>query len=158
MKKFYAGAFIFVGLCVIVGGLFAANDTYNIMENWVEVQGIVVTAKAVESDDSYHVEVTYKYEFGGKTYESTPSPGGRRSGIGAEAAKTREAASYVVGSTQKLSVNPSNPHQVSHALDYDFETFGGALFLFGMGLVFVVIGIWLWNTRLTFVEFKGGPP
>lgn len=149
MYKFITIGFIIVGLCAILGALYLAYDTQKKIETWVDVEGTVVDVEVVWRRSSngpgleYHVEVTYKYEFGGKTYENTISPGGFRNP--SEKSTIKEAASYVIGSTRRLSANPSNPHQISHPLGYNLGTFAGVLISFGLGLVFLVLGILLWK-------------
>jgi len=148
--------FIIMGLCTIAVALFFTYDTFNKMENWVEVEGTVVYAKAVKSSwstqsgDMYRVEVTYQYEFGGETYKSTISPGVESN---SKAAKMEEAASYVIGSTRKLSVNPSKPQEISHILGYNLETFLLPLCLGGGGLFFALLGIL--TRKLLLVSLKG---
>jgi hypothetical protein len=151
MANFGYIPFVVLGLGAIVAALFLAFDTQNKIENWVEVEGTITDAQVVKSSarygTGYRVDVTYEYEFDGKTYEYTISPGGTRSGAGAEAAKIKEAASYVIGSTRKLFVNPSNPEQANDALGYNLGTFMGVLVAFGGGLVFLTIGILLRKSR-----------
>jgi len=143
--KFGAIIFILIGLASLVGGLFFAYDTQKKIETWVEVEGTIVVAEVVKSaaryGTGYCIEVTYEYEFEGKKYECMISPGGTMSGTGAREAKAREAANYTVGSARKLSVNPSNPEQVSYALGYNLGSFWGVFLAFGLGLVFLVVGI-----------------
>lgn len=152
MTNFGYIPFVVLGLGAIVAALFLAFDTQNKIENWVEVEGTIVAAEVVKSaaryGTGYRIDVTYEYEFDGKRYEHMISPGGTRSGTGAKAAKTKEAASYVIGSTQKLFVNPSNPEQANDALGYNLGTFVGVLAAFGGGLVFLTIGILLKKSRL----------
>lgn len=149
MYKFITIGFIIGGLCAILGALYLAYDTQKKIETWVDVEGTVVDVEVMSRSSSehagleYYIEVTYKYEFGGKTYENTISPEGVR--IPSEKSTIKEAASYVIGSTRRLSVNPSNPHQISHQLGYSLGTFTGSIILFGLGLVFFVIGIFLWK-------------
>ena len=107
--------------------LVLAYYTESRLKHWVEVEGIVVRTEVVTKSGQYGrtycVEVTFAYEFDGKMYDSTILSGGCRGGIGAEAAKVQEAASYAKGSTYKLSVNPSNPHQISLLLGHNLRSF-----------------------------------
>lgn len=140
--KLTAIIFIICGLGSIVGGLFYAYDIHKKIQTWEDVEGTVVDSKVVDARvdgrKGYTVLVTYSYELDGKTYQSDIYPGGRST---IQAGKMREAASYVIGSTRLLSVNPSNPHEIRHVLGYDFGTFWGMFLFFGLGLLFVVIGI-----------------
>ena len=136
--------FLVFGAAAIVGALIFAYDTERRIKNWVEVEGIVVRTEVVttrgQHGPMYCVEVTFAYEFDGKTYHSTISSGGCRGGIGAEAAKIQEAASYAKGSTRKLSVNPSNPHQISLLLGHNLRSFQVPLWVGGFGLLFLLVG------------------
>ena len=141
MKKLTAILFVIVGLGCIAGGLFFAYDTQKKMQTWVEVEGTVVEARAVENPIFASAEVTYLYFFGGKVYRTTIDLGVEYRGGSAFERARKKASTYVIGSSRQLSVNPSNPREISHALGYNFGTFWGVLLFFALGLAFSVIGI-----------------
>jgi len=133
------------GAVGIVVALVLAYYTESRIKNWEEVEGVVVRTEVVttesRTDPKYNVEVTFAYEFDGKMYHSTILSGWWRGGFGAEAAKVQEAASYAKGSTRKLSVNPSNPHQISLLLGHNLRSFKVPLYVGGFGLLFLLVGL-----------------
>ena len=137
--------FLVFGAVAIVVALVFAYYTESRIKNWEEVEGVVIRTEVVTTKDpydpKYNVEVTFAYEFDGKMYHSTILSGWWRGGSGAEAAKVQEAASCAKGSTRKLSVNPSNPHQISILLGYNLRSFQLPLFLGGFGLLFLLVGL-----------------
>ena len=121
-KKKSSWVFIVLGIVIILVGLAIAYNPLYRNVNWVEVEGTITGTKVSVGQEggfsgiSYRaqIDVTFKYEYAGRTYTCTLIVRDilRGSKDIAKADITKEAVTYRTGSTRKLYVNPDNPRQV----------------------------------------------
>lgn len=133
------------GLIFVVAGLalfyflsFRPLAEWQDAQQWPERPCTVLESEVVtvRSDDgtTYRVEVTYEYEYNGKTYSSkrynffTGSSSGR-------AGKEAIVAGYPQGAQSRCFVNPETPSEAVLNRDFSFTYLIGSF-----GLLFIVVG------------------
>jgi hypothetical protein len=98
-----AGMAMWIGTPILVRHLRSKRE-------WARVQAIVLESEARPTGEGYYPHVRYRYEFGGRTYESNEI----RSWV-SEASRAgparKTAARYPVGMGVMAYVNPSNPSE-----------------------------------------------
>jgi hypothetical protein len=106
--------------------------------DWVEVPCTVISSEVGSHSDSdgttYSIDITFTYEYEGKTYRSDDYNfmGGSSSG---RSGKEKVVRRYPPGSEQACFVNPDDPSEAVLSRDFSWE------FLFGIiPLVFAVVG------------------
>lgn len=107
----------FVGLgSLFVLFLWAAYQKAKAMDVWIETPAEILRSEVIDwrstkyTNAEFKADLRYRYEFGGKSYESTQikiadGPSGERKRI------EKKIKPYPAGSTVSAFVNPANPAQ-----------------------------------------------
>jgi hypothetical protein len=135
---------LFFGIFFLMGSviffLLFIRPVYRIAtsDDWVQVPCTIVSSEVGSHSDSdgttYSINITYSYEYEGRTYQSDDYNfmGGSSSG---RSGKEQVVRRYPAGSERVCYVNPKDPNQAVLSRDLSWE------FLFGLiPLVFVIVG------------------
>ncbi len=140
--KFFLGAFILGGLIAL--GVGGSHFVWSVRSaSWPTVEGVVLTSKLEMHEGNkgatYSARITYDYQVKGRHYD------GRRLAFGALASSTGYAQGildrYPVGGKVRVYYDPRDPGEA--VLEPGLH--GGTWVCFGVGTVFVLTGVMLWQ-------------
>jgi len=149
-KKIFLAVFCLIFVAIGLG-LWIPNSLIPILEwsarrKWKEVPCVVVRSPAGQGEDAFGVEIAYRYEYDGRTLESS-NPGS----VGLFSTGAQLLWKLKPGDAAVCYVNPRPPYDAVLARDLD-----GEVFIWCFPLLFVVLP--LWGLILGLVRIGRPPP
>jgi hypothetical protein len=154
--------FAAIGAGLLAIGIWMAWLDVRMVRTWVPVDAESIAARPITSRRSggsgpsrtlYDVQVTFRYDVGGRRFESETTSGMASSSTGRRDELMRQ---FAPGTRHRIHHRPDDPNVIRYNLDSFFTTFAAPIGISLMGVVFLAFGVGF--SRVREVPGRSGPP
>lgn len=154
--------FAAIGALILAIGVWTISLSLTMVRTWVPADAEAIAVRPISSRSSsgtrpsrpmYDVQVTFRYEVGGRKFESETVSGMSSSN---ESRRDELMKQFAPGTRHRIHHRPDDPNVIRYNLESYFSTFALSAGLVLMGLVFLAFGVFF--SRVRFVARPPGPP